>query len=143
MARTQYIVIIGCGRLGATLANRLSPLGHSVVVVDRSEAAFRGLSSGFGGFQIIGDAGELSVLKQASIHKADALLAVTGEDTLNLMVAQVAQSVFQVEQVLARVFDPSRETIYRTLDIATISPTTLAADQFMAQLHPQPSHSAP
>jgi trk system potassium uptake protein TrkA len=134
MAKTQYIVIVGCGRLGATLANRLSHLGHSVVVVDHAEAAFRALSSGFGGFQIVGDAGELSVLKQANIHKADALLAVTGEDTLNLMVAQVAQSVFQVKQVLARVFDPSREAIYQAFDIATISPTSLAADQFMAQL---------
>ena len=134
MARTQYVIIIGCGRLGATLANRLSPEGHSVVVVDWEEAAFRGLSSGFGGFQIIGDAAEFSVLKQAGIEKADALLAVTGEDTLNLMVAQVAQSVFQVEQVLARVFDPSREQIYQAFGIATISPTSLAADCFIEQL---------
>ena len=141
MAMTQYIMIIGCGRLGATLANRLSHAGHSVVVVDWSEAAFRGLSSGFGGFQTVGDAGELSVLKQANIHKADALLAVTGEDTLNLMVAQVAQSVFQVKQVLARVFDPSREAIYQAFGIATISPTSLAADRFMAQLENKASPS--
>jgi trk system potassium uptake protein TrkA len=143
MAKTQYIVIIGCGRLGATLANRLSRSGHSVVIVDCSETAFRALSSGFGGFQVVGDAGELSVLKQANVHQADALLAVTGEDTLNLMVAQVARSVFQVERVLARVFDPSREAIYQTFDIATISPTSLAADQFMAQLQTEVSPMVP
>lgn len=134
MPKARYIVIIGCGRLGATLADRLSRLGHSVVVVDHQESAFRALSSEFGGFRIVGDAAELSVLQRAEIHKADAVLAVTGEDTLNLMVAQVAQSVFHVDPVLARVFDPSREAIYKAFNIATISPTSLAADRFIDQL---------
>jgi trk system potassium uptake protein TrkA len=142
MAQTQYIVIIGCGRLGSTLANRLSRAGHSVVVVDCQETAFRALTQEFGGFQIVGDAAELSVLKRAGIQNADALLAVTGEDTLNLMVAQVAQSVFEIDAVLARVFDPSREAIYRAFNIATISPTQLAADQFLAQLQARPPHLA-
>lgn len=131
MAQSLYIVIIGCGRLGAALANRLSRQGHSVVVVDDNEAAFRALSSEFGGFHLVGDAAELSVLRRADIQRADALLAVTGEDTLNLMVAQIGRTVFQVEQVMARVFDPARETIYRAFNIATIS---LAVDDFMRHL---------
>jgi trk system potassium uptake protein TrkA len=134
MAKAQYIIIIGCGRLGAALANRLSRAGHSIVVVDCNEDAFLALSQDFGGFQVVGDAAELSVLKRASIQKADALLAVTGEDTLNLMVAQVAQSVFHIDPVLARVFDPAHEAMYVTFNIATVSPTRLAADHFLAQL---------
>lgn len=134
MAQSLYIVIVGCGRLGAALANRLSRLDHSVVVVDVDETAFRALSADFGGFQQVGDAAELSVLRQADIHRADALLAVTGEDTLNLMVAQVARTVFQVDKVLARVFDPAREAIYQTFNIATISPTSLAVEDFIRRL---------
>ena len=134
MSQSLYILIVGCGRLGAASANRLSRLGHSVVVVDVNEAAFRALSSDFGGFQQVGDAAELSVLRQADIHRADALLAVTGEDTLNLMVAQVAQTVFRVDKVLARVFDPAREAIYQTFNIATISPTSLAVEDFIHRL---------
>ncbi len=134
MANTQFIAIIGCGRLGANLADRLSRQGQSIVVVDHSEAAFRSLSPEFGGFQIVGDAAELSVLKRAGLQKADAVFAVTGEDTLNLMVAQVARSVFQVDSVLARVFAPSREVIYQAFNIPTVSPTSLAADYCINQL---------
>lgn len=143
MRKPKYVVIIGCGRLGAILADRLSRLGQSIVVVDCNESAFRALSSEFGGFQVLGDAAELSVLQQAEIHKADVVLAVTGEDTLNLMVAQVAQSVFHIDSVLARVFDPVREAIYRDFNVATISPTSLAVDCFIDQLYPCDPPSAP
>ncbi len=106
MQTHRYVVIVGCGRLGSLLANRLSHLGSSVVVIDRDEAAFDELSSGFSGFRVIGDAAELEVLRQAKIDKADCLLAATPHDNLNLMVAQAARTVFGVPKVLARLFDP-------------------------------------
>ncbi|RME44410.1 MAG: TrkA family potassium uptake protein [Caldilineae bacterium] len=131
MAKTLYIIIVGCGRLGSLLANRLSSMGHSVVVIDRNEAAFSKLTAEFSGFQLVGDAVELDVLRQAKIRQADCLLATTKEDNVNLMVAQVARTIFHVPAVIARVFDPSREAIYREFGVTTISPTLLAADLFL------------
>ncbi|MGV2828807.1 NAD-binding protein [Myxosarcina sp. GI1(2024)] len=131
---SKYIVIVGCGRLGSILACRLSAGGNSVVVIDSHESSFQNLTSEFSGFQIAGDASELSVLRSAKADKADYLLAVTDKDNINLMVAQIAKQVFQISIVLARVFDPAREGIYREFGIATISPTKLSADAFIANL---------
>ena len=131
---SQYIVIVGCGRLGSILACRLSSQGNSVVVIDPYESSFTNLSSEFSGFQITGDASELAVLRSAKAEQADCLLAVTDKDNINLMVAQIAKNVFQTPTVLARVFDPAREKIYRDFGIATISPTKLSADAFLANL---------
>ncbi len=134
MAESQYIVIVGCGRLGSILACRLSSQGNSVVVIDPYESSFNNLNSEFSGFQITGDASELSILKSAKADRADCLLAVTDKDNINLMVAQIAKNIFQIPTVLARVFDPAREKIYRDFGIATISPTQLSADAFLANL---------
>lgn len=116
------------------LAGQLSSQGHSVVVIDQREACFNNLSSEFSGFSVVGDAAELATLRQAKVSKADCLLAVTSEDNINLMVAQIAITVFEVPTVLARVFDPAREAIYQELEIDTISPTQLSADRFLEKL---------
>jgi trk system potassium uptake protein TrkA len=136
MVSYRYVVIVGCGRLGSILANRLSRQGSSVVVVDRDVAAFQNLSTEFSGFQVTGDAAELAVLRQAKIEEADCLLAVTRHDNVNLMVAQVARTIFGVSKVIARVFDPSREAVYRRFEIETICPTLLSAEAFVAALQP-------
>ncbi|PZD72867.1 Trk system potassium uptake protein TrkA [Acaryochloris thomasi RCC1774] len=137
MAQSLYIVVVGCGRLGSILASRLSGQGHSVVAIDCNEKNFSGLSSEFSGFQVIGDAVELAVLEQAKTNQADCLFAVTDQDNINLMVAQVAKTVFDVPKVLARVFDPGKEEMYEQLGIATISPTKLSAEAFL-QVFNQP-----
>jgi len=133
----QNIVIVGCGQLGSILANQLSRQGCSVVVVDRNEAAFRNLSTEFSGFQIVGDAAEMAVLRQAEIEKADCLLATTRHDNVNLMVAQVAGEILGVPKVIARVADPAREEVYRQFEIETICPIRLSADAFMNALEKQ------
>lgn len=130
----QYVVVIGCGRLGSLLASQLSAQGNSVVVIDQNEATFENLSSEFSGFQVVGDASELATLRKAKADKADCLLAVTREDNVNLMVGQIGRIVFEIPTVLARVFDPAREAIYREFDIDTISPTQLSADLFLQKL---------
>ena len=79
-----FIVIVGCGRLGYQLADNLSRHNHSVVIVDREESAFNKLSDDFSGFRIEGDASQISVLKQANMHKADVVIAATHEDNRNL-----------------------------------------------------------
>ena len=130
----DYVIIVGCGRLGSMLANRLSRLGCNVVVVDKEASAFQNLSIEFSGFQVTGDAAELAVLRRAKIEKADCLLAITRHDNVNLMVAQVARTVFEVPKVIARVFDPSRQEVYRQFEIETICPTRISADIFMETL---------
>ena len=137
MVSKRYVIVVGCGRLGSLLANRLSSLGSSVVVIDREEAAFENLSTDFSGFRVTGDAAELAVLRQARIDKAASLLAITSYDNVNLMVAQVAQTVFAVPQVMARVNDPSRQAVYREFGIETICPTNLAATAFLGALGAQ------
>lgn len=134
MVSNQYVIVVGCGRLGSLLANRLSSLGGSVVVIDREEAAFENLSTEFSGFRVTGDAAELAVLRQAGIDKTECLLAITSHDNVNLMVAQVAQTVFDVPQVMARINDPSREAVYREFGIETICPTNLSAAAFLSAL---------
>jgi trk system potassium uptake protein TrkA len=131
MAQTRHIVIVGCGRLGGTLANQLSAAGHSVVVIDHKAAQFDKLNNDFSGYKIIGDAVELHVMKEARVQEADCLYATTTSDNTNLMVAQVAKEIFGVPQVIARVFDPEREALYREFGIETISPVKLAAQAFL------------
>jgi trk system potassium uptake protein TrkA len=131
MKDSLFIVIVGCGRLGSYLANHLSHVGHSVVVIDRDEATFEDLSPNFSGFRVEGDATQMAVLKEAKLKDADVFFATTHDDNVNLMVAQVALKVFNVPHVLARVFDPKREQVYAQLGIQTICPTSVAAEMFL------------
>ena len=129
-----FILIVGCGRLGTHLANTLSRQGHSVVALDANPHAFEGLSAEYSGFRVEGDGTELAVLKQAGMDKAELVIATTREDNVNLMVAQVARRIFKVPRVLARVFDPKREQIYRDLGVDTVCPTTIAANALLTKL---------
>lgn len=126
MAKSLFIVVVGCGRLGSLLANGLSSQGHSVVVVDRRAEAFEYLSAEFSGFRVVGDAVESATLRKARVADADCLIAAAEEDNVNLMVAQVAKDVFHVKRVMARVAEPAREMAYRQFNIETVSPTSLA-----------------
>ena len=135
MTSFKHIVIVGCGRLGGVLANQLSGMGHSLVIIDRRKSAFDKLSADFSGYKIIGDAVEMQVLHEARIQDADYLFAVTTADNANLMVAQVAKEVFGVPNVVARVYDPAREAIYARFGIQTISPTKLSADAYLKYIH--------
>jgi trk system potassium uptake protein TrkA len=143
MPSCQYTIIVGCGRLGSMLANRLSSLGSSVVVIDQDEGAFKNLSLEFSGFEIAGNATELAVLRRAKIEKADCLLATTQHDNVNLMVAQVARTFFGVPRVVARIFDPAREQVYRQFGIETICPTILSAEALLGALGDQPQAGQP
>lgn len=132
--RDLYVVIVGCGRLGRMLANQLSGLGNSVVVIDEDESRFQKLSPEFSGFRIVGDAVEMDVLRRAKVAKADCLFATTNQDNVNLMVAQVAKAIFRVPHVLARVYNPAHTDVYSEFDIQTISPTKLSAEVFLDTL---------
>lgn len=135
MDATQYIIIVGCGRLGSILANQLSGAGHELVTIDRDERTFDKLSVEYSGFRLVGDAVERQLLEEAGIQRADVLFAATSDDNTNLMVAQIARHIYQVQRVVARVYDPEREAIFREFAVETISPTHLAADAFLNVIH--------
>lgn len=128
--KDEYIIIVGCGRLGSHLASLLSKARKSVVVIDKEEKAFLKLSEDFSGFTIEADATEEDTLLEAKIDKADVLVATTNDDNTNIMVAQIAKTVYNVPKVIARLFEPLRQRVYEELDIDTICPTILSAIEF-------------
>lgn len=119
------IVIMGCGRVGSRLATMLDREGHTVSVIDTNQSAFSRLPADFGGMTILGTAIDEDVLRSAGIEGADAFMAMTEGDNRNIMAAQVAREVFNVREVVARIYDPAREEIYRGLGLSTICPTKL------------------
>ena len=127
--QSSYTVIIGCGRLGANLANTLSGEGENVLILDKEKDSFRKLSSSFGGLAVEGDGTELDTLKAADVQRADTVVAVTNNDNINIMIAQMAKECFSVKKVISRLFDPERECVYQELGIDTICPAVLCANE--------------
>jgi trk system potassium uptake protein TrkA len=117
-------VIMGCGRVGARVATLLDNTGNDVSVIDTNSAAFNRLSANFGGETIIGTGIDEDVLRRAGIEGADVFVAVTNGDNRNIMASQVAQLVFEVPEVICRIYDPVREDTYRRLGLTTVCPTT-------------------
>ena len=128
------IVILGCGRVGSTLANMLDQAGHEVSVIDFSSEAFQRLSSDFKGETIPGNGVDEEVLIRAGIKEADAFVAVTNGDNRNIMSSQIAKEIFNVKKVMCRIYDPIREETYHELGLETISPTKVGAKLFFDEL---------
>jgi len=125
----HYTIVIGCGRLGANLANTLSDEGGNVLIIDKNKDAFRKLSPSFGGLSITGDAVDLDVLQEAQISRASVVVAVTDSDNVNIIEAQIARELFHIKRVIARLYDPERECVYREFGIDTICPAVLSAKE--------------
>lgn len=121
----MYVIIVGCGRVGSELAKLLSGEGHDVVVIDKTQEAFKRLGDTFNGLTMVGNGFDLALLKQVGVEKADAFCAVTDGDNTNLISAQVAKKIFSVPKVIARVYDPQRAHIYAALGLDIISGTML------------------
>ena len=117
-------VIMGCGRVGARVAGLLDHSGNDVTVIDTDSRAFRRLPAGFRGQTIIGTGIDEDILRKAGIEDADAFIAVTNGDNRNIMAAQVARLIFNVPEVVCRIYDPVREDTYRRLGLTTVCPTT-------------------
>jgi trk/ktr system potassium uptake protein len=118
----MHIVIMGCGRVGSGLADRLDAEGHSVCVIDkRARPDLRYLSKGFGGRVLQGNGFNRAILVDANIGQADAFIAVTSGDNSNIVGARVARDDFRVPKVVARIYDPRRADIYRDLGIPTVA----------------------
>ncbi|MDR1705372.1 MAG: TrkA family potassium uptake protein [Clostridiales bacterium] len=132
----DYTIIAGCGRLGANLANRLSEEGLGVIIIDLTADAFRKLSPSYSGLTLVGDATYINVLCEAGIERASAVVTVTNYDNTNILVAQIAKKMFGIEHVIARLYDPEREFVYRDFKIDTISPAVLSMKEIDKLMHP-------
>ena len=130
----KYTIIVGCGRLGASIAGEISANGGSVMVIDKDEHAFRRLDASYGGLTMIGDATDISVLREADIEHADTVISVTDDDNTNIMAAQIAREIYHIPNVICRLYDPEREYVYREFGIKTICPVQLSAQAIEAFL---------
>ena len=117
------VIIVGCGRVGAYTAASLARHGHDVVVIDKDANSFRLLPQGFKGRTLVGYAFERSVLEEAGIKEADALVSATSGDNTNAVAARIAKEVYRVPDVVSRIYDPQRAEIYRRFGIQTFAPT--------------------
>ena len=122
----QY-VIVGCGRVGSTVAKLLALEGHGVTVVDENPKAFNRLGQRFSGRVEVGTGIDYDVLRRAGAESADGFVAVTDGDNRNVMAALIAQRMFGIRKIVARIYDPPRGKLYRELGIETVCPTTIGA----------------
>jgi trk system potassium uptake protein TrkA len=127
----MFVIIAGCGRLGAGLAKVLSSQGNDVVVVSDCIDQ-KMLGNDFDGVTVRGSPVDADVLKKAGIENAEIFVAATADDNLNVMAIQVAKEIFQVPTVLARVSDSERETFYKSLGLNTVCPTTTSINQILS-----------
>jgi trk system potassium uptake protein TrkA len=132
-----HIVIMGCGRVGSTLAHILEDQGHSVAIIDQDPDAFRRLRSGFKGRKVTGIGFDQDVLIEAGIQEAEAFAAVSSGDNSNVIAARVARESFGVERVAARIYDPRRAEVYQRLGIPTVATVRWTADQMLRRLLPE------
>lgn len=132
------VVILGCGRVGARLANTLDREGHSVAIIDRNPDAFRRfLDDGYSGDAVVGIGIDEDVLRRAGLGEADVFISATNLDNVNAMASQIAHHIFRVPRVIARLYDPIREEVYNTLGLTTVCPTVVGAERIRELLAAQ------
>jgi len=129
-----HVVIVGCGRVGSSLAIQLVQDGHSVAVIDRKSEAFVRLGAGFTGQTLTGIGFDRDVLIEAGIEKADALVAVTNGDNSNVLIARVGREMFGIQKVAARIYDPKRAEVYQRLGIATVATVSWTTERILRRI---------
>lgn len=130
----MHVIIVGCGRVGAQLAEMISLEGHDVVVVDVNARSFRRLGSSFNGVTMVGNGFDPEDLKKAGIEETDAFAAVTNFDNTNVMAAQVARNLYHVPKVVARIYNPDRLPTLEGLGLNVVCGTTMVAQAVKKRL---------
>ncbi|AVT30595.1 MULTISPECIES: TrkA family potassium uptake protein [Plantactinospora] len=133
----MHVVIMGCGRVGSTLAHNLESRGHSVAVIDQDADAFRRLGPDFGGITVTGAGFDAEVLRQAGIERADGFAAVSSGDNSNIISARLARETYGVSRVVARIYDSKRAQVYERLGIPTVATVRWTADRIVRHLVPE------
>lgn len=128
------IVIIGCGKTGRRLAAELDELGHDVAIVEPDKLKFEKLGEDFGGLCVRGSGIDIDVLKEAGCDNADAAVVITNSDNFNIMSAKILTTVFGIEDVYVRVFDSSREKLFRKFGLRTVCSTRIEKEIFMSHI---------
>ena len=148
--RKMKVLIVGCGRVGSTLARDLDAAGHEVTIIDERVSAFKRLGDNFKGDAIVGTGIDESVLRRAGIEHADCFASVTNGDNRNIMAAQIAKVVFKVPRVMTRIYDPIREQVYREMGLETVCSTTILSNLVLGyfldgvnRAHAEPAGTAP
>jgi len=134
-----HVVILGCGRVGSTLAQSLLKRAHTVAVIDQDSTAFHRLGEDFAGQTVTGIGFDRDTLVEAGIGRADAFAAVSSGDNSNIIAARVARETFSVENVVARIYDPRRAAVYERLGIPTVATVRWTSDQILRRLLPEGS----
>jgi trk/ktr system potassium uptake protein len=129
------VIIIGCGRLGAELADRLFQRGHEVSVIDQNEAAFTKLSASFEGRINEGEALNRDVLHRAGIERADTVAVVTDSDVLNGVVGHLARTFYNVPNVVVRNHDPRYRPILEAYGLQVVSAMSWGAQRIEELLY--------
>ncbi|MEP6597984.1 MAG: TrkA family potassium uptake protein [Actinomycetota bacterium] len=127
----MHIVVMGCGRVGSSLAHHLDRLDHSVAVIDQDRTAFRRLGENFRGQQVLGMGFDRDTLGEAGIDRATAFAAVSSGDNSNIIAARVARETFNVRNVIARIYDPKRAEVYERLGIPTVATVPWTAGRLL------------
>lgn len=125
------VVVMGCGRVGSSLADGLSRIGHDVAVIDRDSTAFSRLSPEFSGERVLGMGFDRDVLLQAGIEDAGAFAAVSSGDNSNIISARLARETFGVGRVVARIYDAKRAAVYERLGIPTVATVPWTTDRLL------------
>jgi trk system potassium uptake protein TrkA len=131
-----HVVIMGCGRVGSTLARSLEDRNHTVSIIDNDPESFRRLGPGFNGDKITGYGFDQAVLEKAGVARAQAFAAVSSGDNSNIIAARVARETFGIQNVVARIYDPGRAEVYQRLGITTVATVKWTADQVLRRLLP-------
>ncbi len=127
----MHVIIAGCGRVGAQAAAALAREGHSVVVIDRNEKAFRRLPKTYNGRCLVGLVYDKGILEEAGIAQADAFVAVTNGDNSNIVSARIAKEIYRVPIVVSRIYDPQRAEIYRRFGVTTFATAVWGANKVL------------
>jgi trk system potassium uptake protein len=130
----MHVLVVGCGRVGSSVAVKLADEGHDVVVIDRKSEAFRRLGENFKGRTLIGVGFDRDTLTEAGITADSAVAAVTSGDNSNILIARVARETFGVGHVVARIYDPKRASIYQRLGIATVATVSWTSERVLRHL---------
>lgn len=121
------VVVLGCGRVGSTIATAMARDGHEITIIDQNPDAFRRLGQDFNGKTVVGNGIDEDTLRRAEVGNADAFVAVTNGDNRNIMSVQLAKVRFKVPKVVARIYDPIRAFAYRDMGIDTVCTTCVGS----------------